>query len=93
MAEKEKFGLKIKSLKLSESFKSVARGVLEIFDEVYRGRGGGHNVLVGIGLSKGAVKKNCTNSHKKRKGGGSRDPSHCARSASAVTPSVADLRM
>ena len=39
------------------------------------------------------MKKNCTNSHKKRKGGGSRDTSHCARSASAVTPSVADLRM
>ena len=41
----------------------------------------------------GGDKKNCTNSHKKRKGGGSHDASHCARSASVVTPSVADLRM
>ena len=44
-------------------------------------------------LRRGRWKKNCTNSHKKRKGGGSRDASHCPRSASAVTPSVADLRM
>ena len=43
--------------------------------------------------NKGAVKKICTNSHKKRKGGGSANAPHCARSASAVTPSVADLRM
>ena len=46
-----------------------------------------------VDISRGRWKKNCTNSHKKRKGGGSRDASHCARSASAVTPSVADLRM
>ena len=53
-----------------------------------------HPVLTSLlRFSKGAVKKTCTNSHKKRKGGGSRDASHCARSASAVTPSVADLRM
>ena len=35
---------------------------------------------------KGAVKKNCTNSQKKRKGGRSRDASHCARSASDLEP-------
>ena len=43
---------------MSESFKSVAQGVPEIFEEVYLGGGGGgHNVplpppppLVGIGL-------------------------------------------
>ena len=38
--------------------------------------------------SKGAVKKNCTNSHKKRKGGGRRDASHCARSASDLEPGL-----
>ena len=51
----EIFFLKMSSFTWSESFKAVAEGVLEIFDEVYRGRGGGggHNVppLVGIGLS------------------------------------------
>ena len=30
----------------------------------------------------GVEKKNCTNSHKKRKGGGSANAPHCARSAS-----------
>ena len=37
---------------------------------------------------KGAVKKDCTNSHKKKKGGGSRDASHCARSASDLEPGL-----
>ena len=36
------FVLKINSLQFSESFKSLAQGVFEIFEEVYRGGGGGH---------------------------------------------------
>ena len=51
--EKYIFIFQFNSFKLSESFKSVAQGVPEIFEEVYLG-GGGHNVppppLVGIGL-------------------------------------------
>ena len=43
--------------------------------------------------TKGAVKKKLHQQSQKRKGGGSRDTLHCARSASAMTPSVADLRM
>ena len=35
------FVLKISSFKFSESFKPVAQDVLEIFEEVYRGGGGG----------------------------------------------------
>ena len=41
-----------------------------------------------ISVIRGRWKKNCTNSHKKRKGGGSRDASHCARSASDLEPGL-----
>ena len=37
-------------------------------------------------LTKGALKKNCTNSHKKRKGGGSANAPHCARSPQTLEP-------
>ena len=40
-----------KLVKLSESFESVAQGVLEIFEEVYLGGGGTMCPLVGIGLN------------------------------------------
>ena len=51
--ENQIFALKIKSFKISERFKSLAQGVLEVFQEVYRGVG--HNVPpppppVGVGL-------------------------------------------
>ena len=50
--------LKKLSFKLSESFKSAAQGVLEIFDESVPGGGGGGtmypNPLIGIGLKPGA---------------------------------------
>ena len=42
---------------------------------------------------KGALKKICTNSHKKRKGGGSANAPHCARSASDRAPFLQMLRM
>ena len=47
--------LKITSFKLSKRFKSVAQGILEIFEEVYLGGGGGGSnappppALAGIG--------------------------------------------
>ena len=37
---------------------------------------------------RGRWKKNCTNSHKKRKGGGSANAPHCARSASDLEPGL-----
>ena len=43
------FVLKTRSCKLSESFNSIAEGVLEIFEEVYLGGGG--CALFGIGLN------------------------------------------
>ena len=50
------FVLEISSFKLSESFKSVAQGLLEIFEVVYLGGGGGAECpppcLVGIGLKR-----------------------------------------
>ena len=42
--ENDKFVFKITSFKLSDSSKSVAQGVPEIFEEVYLGGGGGHIV-------------------------------------------------
>ena len=39
--EKSIIVLKISSFKFAESFKSVAQGVLEIFEQVYMGGGGG----------------------------------------------------
>ena len=56
--EKLIFIFQFNSFKLSESFKSVAQGFPEIFEEVYLGGGGGHNVpppLVGIGLMRVCV--------------------------------------
>ena len=44
-------------------------------------------------IYKGALKKICTNSHKKRKGGGSANAPHCARSASDRAPFLQMLRM
>ena len=43
--------------------------------------------------TKGRWKKICTNSHKKRKGGGSANAPHCARSASDRAPFLQMLRM
>ena len=48
------------------------------------------NTLSGI---RGVEKKMCTNSHKKRKGGGSANAPHCARSASDRAPFLQMLRM
>ena len=45
------------------------------------------------GKTRGRWKKNCTNSHKKRKGGGSANAPHCARSASDRAPFLQMLRM
>ena len=47
--EKSIFVLKISSFKLSESFKSVAQSVREIFEEVYLGAQCAPPPLVGIG--------------------------------------------
>ena len=50
--EKQFFVLKISLFKLSESFESIAQGVLEIFEKVYLGGGGDvpPPPLVGIGI-------------------------------------------
>ena len=46
-----------------------------------------------LGHQQGGVEKVCTNSHKKRKGGGSANAPHCARSASDRAPFLQMLRM